>query len=306
MSFQYIVKRLAQGLLVLIGIAVAVFFMIHLIPGDPVARILGERATPEAVANLRHELGLDLPLHLQLIRYFVNLAHGDLGRSLLTGVPVAQDLGTRFLLTFRLAIMALLIESFLGITVGVIAAVKRGSIWDSMTMSTAVLGMSLPSFWLAIFLMWIFGYALGWFPISGYSGWWSLVLPAFTLGILSAAYIARVTRSSLLDVLDQDYIRTARSKGLGERTVLFKHVLRNALIPIITMIGLDLGYLLGGAIITETVFALPGVGRFVVQGILTRDFPVVQGGTLFIAGTFVIVNLLVDLTYSLVDPRIRH
>ena len=279
--------------------------MIHMVPGDPVQRMLGERATPEAVAALRHELGLDLPLHLQLARFFLHLAHGDLGRSLLTGIPVARELLQRYRVTMQLAIYALLIETVLGVTAGILAAVRRGSALDYLTTSVAVLGMSLPSFWLALALMWLFGFVLGWFPISGYRGPYHLVLPAFTLGILSAAYIARVTRSSLLEVLGQDYVRTARSKGLSERAVLYRHALKNALIPVVTMVGLDLGYLLGGAIVTETVFALPGVGSYVVQGILTRDFPVVQGGVLVVAATFVLVNLLVDLLYGALDPRVK-
>jgi ABC-type dipeptide/oligopeptide/nickel transport system permease component len=279
--------------------------MIHMVPGDPVQRMLGERATPEAVAALRHELGLDLPLHLQLARFFLHLAHGDLGRSLLTGIPVARELLQRYRVTMQLAIYALLIETVLGVTAGILAAVRRGSALDYLTTSVAVLGMSLPSFWLALALMWLFGFVLGWFPISGYRGPYHLVLPAFTLGILSAAYIARVTRSSLLEVLGQDYVRTARSKGLSERAVLYRHALKNALIPVVTMVGLDLGYLLGGAIVTETVFALPGVGSYVVQGILTRDFPVVQGGVLVVAATFVLVNLVVDLLYGALDPRVK-
>lgn len=279
--------------------------MIHMVPGDPVRQMLGERATPEAVAALRHELGLDLPMHMQLGRFFVHLARGDLGRSLLTGVPVAQELLQRYRVTMQLAIYALIIEALLGVTVGILAAVRRGTAADYLATSMAVLGMSLPSFWLALALMWLFGYVLGWFPISGYQGVYHLVLPSFTLGILSAAYIARVTRSSLLEVLGQDYIRTARSKGLSERAVLYRHALKNALIPVVTMVGLDLGYLLGGAIVTETVFALPGVGSYVVKGILTRDFPVVQGGVLVVAATFVLVNLMVDLVYGALDPRVK-
>lgn len=279
--------------------------MIHMVPGDPVQRMLGERATPEAVAALRHGLGLDLPLHLQLARFFLHLGHGDLGRSLLTGIPVARELLQRYRVTMQLAIYALLIETVLGVTAGILAAVRRGSALDYLTTSVAVLGMSLPSFWLALALMWLFGFLLGWFPISGYGGPYHLVLPAFTLGILSAAYIARVTRSSLLEVLGQDYVRTARSKGLSERAVLYRHALKNVLIPVVTMVGLDLGYLLGGAIVTETVFALPGVGSYVVQGILTRDFPVVQGGVLVVAATFVLVNLVVDLLYGALDPRVK-
>lgn len=289
----------------LIGVSIIVFLMIHMVPGDPVRQMLGERATPEAVAALRHELGLDLPAHRQLARFFVNLGRGDLGRSLLTGVPVAQELLQRYRVTIQLAIYALVIEAFLGVTAGILAAVRRGSATDYLTTSVAVLGMSLPSFWLALALMWLFGFVLGWFPISGYQGAYHLVLPAFTLGILSAAYIARVTRSSLLEVLGQDYIRTARSKGLSERAVLYRHALKNALIPVVTMVGLDLGYLLGGAIVTETVFALPGVGSYVVKGILTRDFPVVQGGVLVVAATFVMVNLMVDLLYGSLDPRVK-
>ncbi|MEW6545584.1 MAG: ABC transporter permease [Bacillota bacterium] len=305
MRYQYVARRLWQGFLVLLGISVIVFLMIHMVPGDPVRQMLGERATPEAVAALRHELGLDLPMHMQLGRFFVHLARGDLGRSLLTGVPVAQELLQRYRVTMQLAIYALIIEALLGVTVGILAAVRRGTAADYLATSMAVLGMSLPSFWLALALMWLFGYVLGWFPISGYQGVYHLVLPSFTLGILSAAYIARVTRSSLLEVLGQDYIRTARSKGLSERAVLYRHALKNALIPVVTMVGLDLGYLLGGAIVTETVFALPGVGSYVVKGILTRDFPVVQGGVLVVAATFVLVNLMVDLVYGALDPRVK-
>lgn len=302
---KYLIRRILAAIPVLLGVSLIVFLMIHLIPGDPVQHILGEFASPERVAELRNQLGLNDPLPIQYLKFLSKAIRGDLGRSLISNVPVVDEIARAFPVTIQLAIYSIIVSSLFGLLAGIIAAVRHNTFWDQLAMIGALFGISTPSFWLALILMMIFAYNLGWFPISGYSGLSSLVLPTVVLAALSAGSIARITRSSMLEVLGQDYIRTARAKGLDEETVVLKHSLKNAMIPVVTLVGLQFGSLLAGAIITETVFALPGLGRLAIQAITTRDFPMIQGVTLFVATLFVLTNLIVDLMYGLIDPRIR-
>jgi peptide/nickel transport system permease protein len=311
-----------------------VFVISRLTPGDPARIILGERATPEALARLRDALGLNEPLPVQFGRYLARAVQGDLGRSIQSNERVIVDLATRFPATMELTLGAMFIASTVGVLTGVLAAVRRNSWFDGASMFIALFGFSMPIFWLGIMLILLFAWLLGWFPISGRldltvdlarvtnfyvldailtgnmpalgNALRHLALPAVTLSTVPLAIIARMTRSSMLEVLRQDYVRTARAKGLAERRVVLGHALRNAAIPVITVIGLNVGSLLSGAILTETIFAWPGVGRLVVDAIFARDYPVVQGAVLVIAVVFVVVNLLVDLSYAVLDPRIRY
>lgn len=289
------------------------FLMIHLTPGDPVQLMLGDQATPEAIALLKAKLGLDQPLHVQFGHYLINILHGDLGDSIRTNRPVMEEIGSRFPATVELTALSTAIAITLGVGIGTIAAIRQNSPADSGSMVLAIVWVSMPSFWLGIILQLLFAVEVPWFPIFGRSTpvftleWIkSLVLPAVTLGARSAAILARMTRSTLLEVIREDYIRTARSKGLTERVVIYRHALRNALIPVTTLAGLQFGALLGGAFIVETVFAWPGVGRLGVQAIFMRDIPVVQGMVLLVALMFVLVNMAVDLFYAYLDPRIRY
>lgn len=302
---KYLIRRILSVIPVLLGVSIVVFLMVHLIPGDPVQHILGEFAAPERVEQLRNQLGLNDPLPVQYFNFLGKALHGDLGRSLISNTPVITDIKRAFPVTVQLALFSITLSSILGLIAGVIAAVRHNTIWDQLAMVGALIGISTPSFWLALIFMWIFAYNLGWFPISGYAGLRSLVLPTVVLAALSAGSIARITRSSMLEVLGQDYIRTARAKGLDEETVVMKHALKNAMIPVVTLVGLQFGSLLAGAIITETVFALPGLGRLAVQAITLRDFPMIQGVVLFVSVLFVLTNLIVDLMYGFIDPRIR-
>lgn len=305
LSLAYIVRRLLATIPVLIGVTLLVFLMLHLIPGDPVYQILGEHASDEAVLAMRKSIGLDRPIHEQYLDFVSKAVRGDLGRSVITGREMSKEIANRFPLTLRIAVMAIGFEILIGFSLGMVAALNHRKITDNLAMTGALLGVSTPSFWLALLLMLVFGAWLKVVPLSGYSGWSSLILPALTLGLLSGGRIARMTRSSMLEVLRQDYIRTARSKGLAERVVIYKHALKNALIPVITLIGMDFGSLLGGAIITETVFAIPGVAQLAINGINNRDFPMVQAVVLVMAVVFTMTNLAVDLIYSAVDPRIK-
>ena len=331
---RYLLRRLLEMVPVFFGVILVVFVISRLTPGDPARIILGERATPEAMAQLREALGLDEPLPRQFVGYLGRAVRGDLGRSIQSNERVIIDLATRFPATVELTVSAMLIASTVGVLTGVLAAVRQNSWFDGFSMFAALFGFSMPIFWLGIMLILLFAWQLGWFPISGRLDFaielqrvsnfyvidalvtrnWAaltdalrhLVLPAVTLSTVPLAIIARMTRSSLLEVLRQDYVRTARAKGLAERRVVLAHALRNASIPVITVIGLNVGSLLGGAILTETIFAWPGVGRLVVDAIFARDYPVVQGTVLVIAIVFVLVNLLVDLAYAYLDPRIRY
>ncbi|RXT06553.1 ABC transporter permease [Ammoniphilus sp. CFH 90114] len=302
---NYFLKRLLAMVMTLIGVSLIVFMMVHLIPGNPVTYILGDFATEEMVKELESRLGLDKPLPIQYLSYMSGVMQGDFGTSYITGYSVMEEILNRIPITAQLAIYSVLFGSFVGILMGTIAAVKHNTIFDRLAMLVSLIGISAPSFWIALFLILIFSYHLSVFPISGYTGFYSLILPSITLGLGSAGNIARMTRSSMLEVIKQDYIRTAQAKGANLYRLVFHHCLQNALIPVITLIGMQFGYLLAGAVVTETVFALPGIGSLVVSSIATRDIPTVQGLILFMAFMFILVNLIVDLLYTKLDPRIQ-
>jgi peptide/nickel transport system permease protein len=311
---RYAIRRLVSVVPVLGVVSVVVFSLIHLTPGDPIRIMLREEADPVTAATLRRQLGLDRPLPVQYVAWLGRAVRGELGRSIRTTQPVAEAIRQRLPVTLTVAAAALVVGLGLGVPAGILAAARRNSALDVVATLTAVSGVSVPSFWLALLLILLFSLTLGWLPPLGWvspsrdlAGFLrSLVLPAITLGTAIAAVVMRMTRASLLEVLGLDYVRTARAKGLGERRVLLTHALRNALIPVATVVGLQAGALLGGAVITETIFALPGVGRLLVDAIFQRDFPVVQGVVLLLAVNFLAVNLLVDLAYAWLDPRIRY
>ena len=311
----YALRRLLLAVPVLFGVSVLVFAVLHLAPGDPAAIMLGAQATKEDIQRLHRDLGLDQPLVVQYFHWIGQVARGDLGRSIPLGRAVLPEVLLRFKATLLLTAGALTIAVLLGLVAGIISAVKQYSWLDRLSMGVAVTGVSLPVFWTGIMLIIVFSLQLRWFPSSGMSSpygssvsdvLWHLVLPAVTLGTASAAALARLTRSSVLEIIRQDYVRSARAKGLAERAVIARHVLKNAINPIITVLGVQVGFLLGGAILTETVFSWPGLGSMMVRAIQARDYPLVQGGVLLIATTFVVVNLLVDLLYAIFDPRIRY
>jgi peptide/nickel transport system permease protein/oligopeptide transport system permease protein len=302
----YIARRLLAVIPTLLGVLLTVFLMVRLAPGDPAQLLAGEFATPETLADIRQRFGLDQPWHVQLGLYAANVLRGDLGQSVRTRKPVAYELRQYFPNTLRLTLGAMLVALLIGIPAGIIAATRPGTIFDLLAMLGALIGVSMPVFWFGLMAILIFSVQLGWFPVAGTGTLWHLVLPAITLGTSTAAILARMTRSAMLEVLSQDYIRTARAKGLAGRVVIFKHALRNALIPVVTITGLQFGGLLEGAVITETVFAWPGIGQLLVGSILARDYPVVQGAVLLIAVAFILINLIVDLLYGAIDPRIRY
>jgi peptide/nickel transport system permease protein len=302
---SYLVQRLAGALLVIFGVVSIVFLLIHLIPGDPVEIMLGESAAATDRAALRNSLGLDQPLTTQFLNYLGGLLQLDLGNSIHLRRPVTDLLLERLPATGLLASASLLVALLLALPLGILAAVRRNTLWDSSAMSFSMLGVSIPNFWLGPLLILVFSLWLGWFPVSGRSGIASVVLPALTLGTGLAAVLSRMVRSSMLEVLGEDYIRTARAKGLGNPQVVLHHALRNALLPVITLLGLQLGALLAGAVITETVFSWPGIGLLTIEAIQSRDYPVVQACVLLISLCYVCVNLLTDLVYARIDPRIR-
>ncbi len=304
--WRYVAKRLALALPVLLGVSVVVFAAIRLIPGDPAQIMAGQAATQQVVAEIRRSLGLDQPLPVQYLYFLRNAVRGDLGRSRVNGAPVVEELAQRFPRTVRLAVASILVASVIGIPAGILAATRRQSWVDTLVMAVALVGVSMPVFWLGLNLILVFSVRLGWLPAFGHETWRHLVLPAVTLGAASSAILARMTRSAMLEVLGQDYVRTARAKGLAERVVVNRHALRNALIPVVTVLGLQLGTLLSGAVLTETVFAWPGIGRLLVDAVLARDYPVIQGAILLIATTFVLLNVAVDVLYGFLDPRIRY
>jgi len=291
---------------VLIGVSILVFAIIRFIPGDPARAIAGVHASPEYIEQVRRELLLDEGLHVQYYVYMTNLLQGDLGRSTFTNRPVTVELAQRFPNTMVLAVTAMVIASIIGMSAGIVSATKRYSLFDNFSMLAALVGVAAPVFWLGVMFQLLFSVQLGWLPSGGIGTWKHLVLPALTLGLATAALLARITRSSMLEVLGQDYITTARSKGLIERVVINKHAFKNALIPVVTVIGLQFGTLLGGAVLTETVFSWPGIGRLMVDSILARDYPVVQGAVLLLAVFFVMINLVVDIIYAFLDPRISY
>lgn len=330
---RYISKRLLDLVPVILGITLLVFLFLQLIPGDPAVVLLGQRATPTQIENLREQLGLNQPLPLQYLAFLGKLLRFDLGRSIISGIPITQEIAVRWPATFELSVAAMLVAMLFGIPAGIIAAVRKNGWIDNIAMSTSLLGVSLPVYWLGLLLIYLFAVNLRWLPPSGrlsvgidfrpFTGFYlldtllqfnfaafgdvlvHLILPALTLGTIPLAIIARITRSAMLEVLSQDYIRTARAKGLMERWVIMKHALKNALLPVVTIVGLQFGTLLSGAILTETIFSWPGIGSWIYQGILNRDYPVVQGGVVFVAIVFVLINLLVDLSYAFLDPRIQ-
>ena len=299
-------SRLFSAVLVILGVALLVFLLIHLVPGDPVDVMLGESARPADRAALRAALGLDQSLGRQLIGYFGGLARLDLGSSIHSMQPVTQMLAARIPATLQLALAALACALLIAIPLGLVAAVRRGQVWDWGAMSFSLLGVSMPNFWLGPVLILIFSLWLGWTPVSGRQAAGSIILPAITLGTAFAAILARMIRSSLLEVLGEDYVRTARAKGLNEARVVWGHAMRNAWLPVVTLIGLQLGALLGGAIVTEIVFDWPGVGSLLIEAIQQRDYPVVQGCVLLVSLVYVLVNTATDLAYGLLDPRIRR
>ena len=305
MNSSYIVSRLSSALLVVVGVVCMVFLLIHLVPGDPVEVMLGESAHAADREALRTALGLDLPVHQQLINYFRGLANLDLGNSLHSQRPITEILADRLPVTLELAAFALLFAIIIAVPLGVLAAVKKESMLDVGAMSFSMLGISIPNFWMGPILILIFSLWLGVTPVSGRSGTGSVILPAITLGTALAAILARMIRSSLLEVLNEDFVRTARAKGLPESVVIWRHAMRNAWLPVITLLGLQLGALLGGAVITETVFSWPGLGSLLVESIQKRDYPVVQGCVLVISLAYVAVNTITDLVYVAIDPRIR-
>ncbi len=302
----YLVRRLFHALLVLWLVSVAVFAMLHLVPGDPVEILAFESGTGADMEAMRERLGLNDPLPVQYLRFAGNALQGDLGRSIRSNRPVTEEFFSRFPNTATLAFLALGLALLIGIPAGVISAVKPNSVLDYFSMFVAVIGVSMPVFWLGLLLLLVFSLRLEWLPMSGFTTWKHMILPTITLSMFSMASVARLTRSSFLEVMREDYVRTARAKGLSGWRILSVHALRNSLIPVVTIAGLQFGQLLGGAVITEIVFAIPGVGRLVVDGITARDFPIVQGSVLYLSVSFVFVNLLVDVLYTYIDPRIRY
>ncbi len=303
---RFLVFRLTSAAVVVLGVVCLVFLLVHLVPGDPVEMMLGENAQTADREALREALGLDKPIAQQLRTYLYNLGHLDLGTSFSSRRPIAELIAERAPATAELAVAGLLVAVLISFPLGSIAAVRKDTPWDQGAMAFSLLGVSVPNFWMGPVLILVFSLWLGWFPVSGRDGLASLVLPAITLGTALAAVLSRMVRSTLLEVLSEDYIRTARAKGLSERQVVLHHGLRNAMLPIITLLGLQLGTLLGGAVITETVFSWPGLGKLTIDAILRRDYPVVQACVLLISLTYVAVNILTDLAYAWVDPRIRE
>jgi len=304
---RYIIQRLLQLIPILIGISLLTFLMLHLIPGDPVLIFAGDKPmTEERAAEIRHQLGLDRPLWVQYGDYAAHAVRGDLGRGLRSQRPVLDSILEVAPGTTQLTLAALALATILGMTLGILAALARGTWLDTAAMTFAILGVSMPVFYSSLLMILLFSFTLGWLPATGQGGVARLVMPATALGMISAAVLARLVRSGMLAVLRQEYVVTARAKGLAPRVVVLRHALKNALIPTITMLGLQLGALLGGAVVTETIFSRPGVGRLAVDAILSRDFPLVQGTVLFTAVAYVLVNLLVDISYAAIDPRVRY
>ena len=302
---RYLVRRLLLTIPVLLGVATLVFSLIHLVPGDPAQSMLGDSAPPEDVARLRQTLGLDRPLVQQYKSFLGGIAKGDLGASFRYGTPVTREIGSRLLRTMQLALAAMAVAIVIAIPLGIIAAVRKGTAVDQAAMTLSLIGISMPNFWLGPLLAIVFAVRLGWLPVSGTGTVAHLVLPAVTLGAALAAILARMTRASVLEELRELYVLAARARGLSRARAVIRHAFRNSLIPIVTIIGLQFGAVLTGTIITETIFAWPGVGRLLIQAINFRDYPLVQGCILFISFTYVTMNLLTDVAYGMLDPRIR-
>jgi peptide/nickel transport system permease protein len=303
---QYIVRRVVLTIPMLFGMTVCLFIVFEFTPGNPADIALGELATQETVEQLEKAWGITDPLYVQIPRFIANALQGDLGLSFLTQRTVSSEIARTFPNTMLLAVSGLCVATLIGVPLGVLAATKQGTILDSLSMVVALLGLSVPVFVTGLLFIYIFSFRLGWFPVAGQQGPESLIMPAIALGLPSGAEIARMTRSSMLEQLSLDYMRTARAKGLRHYQAIFRHAFRNALIPIITLLGLRLGHLLAGTVVIETIFSWPGLGRLILEAVLFRDYPLIRGGVLFIAIVFVAVNLLVDVLYGLIDPRIRY
>ena len=311
---SYVLRRLLALVPVALVVATTAFVLIHLAPGDPAAIIAGPDAPAEDVTRIRHGLGLEQPLHMQLLRWYGRLLRGDFGQSIFLRKPVLEAILDRAEPTVLLTLSAILVAVVIGVPAGVVSARYHNSLADQALMVVALLGISIPNFLLGLLFVLVFGVWLAWFPVAGYSpledGWLatarSLVMPALALGLVQSALIARIARSSMLDVLREQYVTTGRAKGLAERAVVYKHALRNALVPTLTVIGISFAVLISGAVVVETVFNIPGLGRLIVSAVLRRDYPVVQGVVLVIAGVYMLLNLLVDLSYLIVDPRVRY
>jgi peptide/nickel transport system permease protein len=302
----YIIRRIIMLVPVLFGVILVSFSLLHPVPGDPAEILAGQEASAQDVARIRAEYGLDKPLVVQFGRFVWSAARGDLGISIQSRHPVKELLFQRLAFTLQLSLVSILVASAIGLVAGIISSTRQYSIFDTTSMLGALFGISMPIFWLGLLLILIFAVRLHWLPSGGTGSFRHLILPAIALGSASAAVIARMTRASMLEVTRQDYIRTARATGYAERVVIFRHGLKNAMIPVLTVFGLEFGYMLGGAVLTETVFSLPGIGRLLVEGIFARDYPVVQGAMMLVATTFVLVNLLTDVAYAFFDPRIRY
>ena len=303
---QYVVKRLLSTIPVLFGISLLLFFMLRMLPGDPAQVLAGQMASPEDIKIIRHQLGLDRPIIVQYGLFLSRLVRFDLGRSARTQNPVISEVWARLPNTVLLAVAAITLACLFGIPAGIISATRPYTWIDYLFTSMALFGISMPVFWLGLMLVVIFSLVLQWLPAGGTGNWKHIILPSFTLAAFVVAFITRMTRASMIEALSQDYTTTARSKGLKERVVIVKHALKNALIPIITVVGLQFGALLGGAVLTETVFAWPGIGRLIVDSILARDYPVIQGTILIFGLLYILVNLMVDIIYAFIDPRIRY
>lgn len=310
----FVLRRVLATIPVMAVVAIFVFLLLHLSPGDPATVIAGDYASPEDIAKIRAKLGLDQPIHIQFLSWVERLAHGDLGISIFSNLPVAKLIGQRLEPTLALALITLTLAVAVAVPLGTLAAWKAGSWIDRLVMGFAVLGFSVPVFVLGYGLIWLMAIKLAWFPVQGYApiaeGFWPflhrMVLPSVTLSVIYIALIARITRASVLEVLSEDYVRTARAKGLNERLVLLRHALANAAVPIVTVIGIGFSLLIGGVVVTESVYNIPGLGRLTVDAVLRRDYPVIQGIILVFSAAYVVVNLLVDLLYTVFDPRIRY
>jgi peptide/nickel transport system permease protein len=310
----YLIRRLLAVIPVMAVVVTVVFLLIHLIPGDPVAVMLGPDATPDQIESTRKAIGLDRPLLEQLLLFYKRILRGDLGRSYFLDRPVTQALWERAEPTLLLMSASLLVAVLIGVPSGIVAGANQGSWWDRLLMLGALLGVCIPGFWLSLNFIYLFAVRLGWLPAAGYASIFTdpwaairyMVLPAVSLGFNQSALIARIARSCMVEVLQQDYIRTARAKGLPQRTVAYIHGFRNALVPVVTVVGITMAILIGGAVVTEIVFNIPGMGRLIISAILRRDYPVVQGVVLVTAASYVLINLAVDMVYAFIDPRIRY
>ncbi|MCW3490177.1 ABC transporter permease [Dethiobacter alkaliphilus] len=303
---SYILRRMLLSIPVLLGVSILVFFIVRFVPGGPARAMAGPNATPEFIAQIEEEMHLNEPLHVQYGIYMGSLLRGDMGRSIYFRRPVSTVLAEKFPNTVKLTLTAMFVATVLGMGAGIVSATKRGSILDNASMLGSLIGVAAPVFWLGIMFQIFFSVRLGWFPSGGMDGWQSYVLPSITLGMASAALISRITRSSMLEVLRSEFIVTARAKGLSEKVVIFKHALKSAFIPVVTVMGLQFGTLLGGAVLTEIVFSWDGIGRLMVTAIDNRDYPLVQGAVLLLAVMFVLINISVDIIYAWLDPRISY